>query len=995
MRNHRVRTFVVVVVGVLWSLLAFVAVPRASAQGAVAEVNGSAVDSSGAVLPGVTITLTEETTGLVRSVISNETGRYSVQALQPGRYTMRAELAGFQAQSLSGVTVNVGQALTLNFSLPLGTLQDQITVTGEAPLIEVTTTELGKNVSSTEIENLPMQGREQYALLQLVPGLTPSLTAGSFDGSVYNANGRDAGSNQFMLDGQSNKDDRTMALPQARVTVDSMAEFQVLTHEYGAEYGGSTGVIINAITKSGTNQFHGRTFYYYQDEKLNAQNYFLRGLDKPDNGSKQGGANIGGPIIRNKAFFFFNYERTVLNSAINVQFPQEAAPLATSYSTSYDVNLTNYFGRVDYQVTPSNLVNFRVVYGPNDGIGENAEIERTTRDGFRYERAPGELLWTSQWNWVIGNNKVNEFKVGSTREDLWIGDRRIFSPEFDSVPYDIETGAWPGLAFAGVTDPLDLGAAQQHPDFRAGSRVDQSGAKLAINSFSEQFTWTPSSHTLKAGFGFSDNQGTFIQAQNQVGTYTFNRNAAFDPANASTYPIRFQAALGNIRFPINDQRTYFFLADKWALNNKVTLNLGVRHDYSEMTPQKDAFQPRLGVVYAPDSRTAIRAAFGKFYEFASTAVQQNLLAGQVISTTTVFDTGQDLAADSGRIPSHVCLQPTGNAGMAVISPACREILLATRAGLEAGSFVNPEPLLAGNRKIGFLYQYNVGVERQIMTNMAVTVDFIQSYGRDQTNRIDINEPRLLANGTIGRPGPAVFDPDGTKIPAQARNTNFRRVLEYTTSPLFNNDYRAVEMSVDRRLANRWSGRASWTISRARDVSAAAVGNAAIVDRRVHDDLNPRLDYGLTSFNNTHAFTAGGNWQAWRGLGIGSTFRYYSGNPVNEIVGVDRNGDADANFDRPMAGRDDATLPIQSELDANGVAMRNALEGSNKMLLDLRVQYVHSLPAANTIGFFWEIYNATNRVNFDNPIGNRRSSDFLTSVVADDPRSMQVGLRYTF
>ena len=122
----------------------------------------------------------------------------------------------------------------------------------------MTTTELGKNVSATEIENLPMQGREQYALLQLVPGLTPSLTAGSFDGAVYNANGRDAGSNQFMLDGQSNKDDRTMALPQARVTVDSMAEFQVLTHEYGAEYGGSTGVIINAITKSGTNQFHGR-----------------------------------------------------------------------------------------------------------------------------------------------------------------------------------------------------------------------------------------------------------------------------------------------------------------------------------------------------------------------------------------------------------------------------------------------------------------------------------------------------------------------------------------------------------------------------------------------------------------------------------------------------------------------------------------------------------------------------------------------------------------
>ncbi len=143
---------------------------------------------------------------------------------------------------------------------------------------------------------------------------------------------------------------------------------------------------------------------------------------------------------------------------------------------------------------------------------------------------------------------------------------------------------WPGLSYAGVTDPLDLGAAQQHPDYRAGSRVDQSGAKLAINSFSEQFTYTPSNHTLKAGFGFSDNQGTFIQAQNQVGTYTFNRNEPFDPANAFTYPIRFQATLGNIRFPINDTRTYAFVSDKWAINNKVTLNLGIRHDYSDMTP---------------------------------------------------------------------------------------------------------------------------------------------------------------------------------------------------------------------------------------------------------------------------------------------------------------------------------------------------------------------------------------------------------------------------
>ena len=334
--------------------------------------------------------------------------------------------------------------------------------------------------------------------------------------------------------------------------------------------------------------------------------------------------------------------------------------------------------------------------------------------------------------------------------------------------------------------------------------------------------------------------------------------------------------------------------------------------------------------------------------------------------------------------------------MAAISPACRAMLVSARDRLSVGQFVNPEPVLPGNRRIWFLYQYNLGVERQIMANTAVTVDLILSQGLDQTNRLDINEPRLLANGVVGRPGVAVFDPDGTRIPTVARGATFRRVLEYTTSSVFDNDYRAIEMRVDRRLANRWSGRLGYTISRARDVNAAPANNASIVEKRVNDDLNPRLDYGLTNFNNTHSFTTGANWSAWRGLGLGGTFRYYSGNPVNETVGLDRNGDGDgANFDRPLRRRDDATLPIVSKLDANGTAIRNGIKGTDKMLMDLRLQYVHTIRSQQTMGVFWEIYNATNRVNLDNPVGNRRSATFLRSVVADDPRSMQLGFRLTF
>ena len=228
------------------------------------------------MLPGATVTATEESTGLVRTVVSNEVGRFVLPAVMPGRYRLSAELAGFQTQARTGITIGVGQDLTINFTLPVGSLSDQVTVTGESPLVEVTQTVIGANMSQTEIESLPLAGRQQYGLMQLVPGLTPSLNPGTFQGTQYAANGRDTGGNLFLLDGAFNNDDRSRSGggSQGQVTIDSTAEFQVLTHEYGVEYGGAAGVIVNAGSCSGTNEFHGSGFLYEHDRSLNATNYF-------------------------------------------------------------------------------------------------------------------------------------------------------------------------------------------------------------------------------------------------------------------------------------------------------------------------------------------------------------------------------------------------------------------------------------------------------------------------------------------------------------------------------------------------------------------------------------------------------------------------------------------------------------------------------------------------------------------------------------------------
>ena len=995
------RRFVFVAVVVLLSAVPafFLSAVTASGQGfATGEFNGSVIDESGGALPGVTLTVTSETTGLVRTVVSNETGRFALPAMLPGRYTMKAELTGFQTQSRTGILLGVGQAVTVGFKLPVGTLADQITVTGTSALIEITQTTIGTNVSAQDIDSLPMQGRQQMSLMQLVPGLVPNLTAGSFEGTNYSANGRETQSNLYLVDGVPNKDDRSAGFSQASVTPDSMAEFQVLTHDYGAEYGGASGMIVNAVTKSGSNQFHGRGFYYREDNKLNATNYFtkLRGEKDGESGSDSLGGNLGGPILKNKAFFFFNYERNWLKDALSLEFPREAAPLAVSFTDIYDVNLTNYFARVDYQLTPRNNLSFRIVASPNDGIGEVAEDEKSLRENFRYERSH-EQVTSGSWTATIGNRMLNEVKVSSTYEGLIQAARDLYNPEFNNNPFDISGREVPG--FRGL-NPIDFGSMQQHPDYRAGPRAANNAHFYNTINLNEQFTFTHSNHTLKFGFGASRNGGTSAlagtPAQGQIGTFDFLQNQPFDPANASTYPSRFRIRLGEMFNHIDDWRSLGYVADKWQATGKLTLNLGVRYDYQHAVPRtKDAFAPRFGVAYAVSDKMVVRGGVGKFYEFPANTFLNSIFAGQVIGQAFLFDTTEDDSATRGVRPAHPCLNPVGDGqGRAVISPTCRAELVAASDRLAAGRQFNRDPNLAGEPQLGYLWAFSAGVERQLLPNVALRVDYVGNLGRDQTGRIDINEGPLGANGRVTRLGVNAFDPTGTLVPAEARGTSFRRVLQYQTRPEFNSDYNSLETSVEKRMANRWSGRLSYTLGRARDVQAG-LGNAfALFERRVNDDRNPRADYGLSNFDNRHALTAGGNWDAWRGLGLGATFAYYSGNPASELVGVDVDGDQD-NRDRPVRGRDDKTLPIVSPLDASGVAIRNGIPGNDKMLLNLRLQYVLRQRAAHALGFYCEVYNVMNRVNFDNPVMDRRSPFFNTPVVADEARSTQLGLRYSF
>jgi len=558
---------------------------------------------------------------------------------------------------------------------------------------------------------------------------------------------------------------------------------------------------------------------------------------------------------------------------------------------------------------------------------------------------------------------------------------------------------WKFIGFHGV-DPFDVGSQNTHPDYIAGPRNNYAQDLIRDVTFDDTLTWIAGAHNLKAGVAWSRNaalpQGT---AANFIGLFTFPGDVPFNPAVPQTYPFRFGVSMGQFEFKQVDHRASGFVSDKWTVGKRLTLNVGARYDWQKATPEtKNAIGPRLGIAYDAfgDGKTVIRGGVGKVYQYQQLAILQTLLQRAVIAPTLAYDTTQ--VADprtTGTFPvgpdatATACLNPVAGktAGEAVISPACRAALNGLRNQVLAGGVINNTttgPIVDGDRRLGYTWAFSGGIKREIANNMAVSVDYVGNRGRDNTGVIDINEGPLGANGRVTRLGVAAFDPSGELVPAAARNTTFAQFNQEQTRELggaLNSDFNSLELELEKRMANRWSGRVSYTYARCYDVANIVV------------DSNPRLDYGRCDRDNTHAFATSANVDLTHGLGAGMVFRTYSGYPINETVGTDVNGDGTSN-DRPLKGANDLTMPILSPLDSRGYAIRNGINGERKTILDARFQYVQRVGRYQA-GFFLEVYNLTNHANFGNPTGARNSANFMKVIVADNPRTAQLGFRLLF
>ena len=965
--------------------LCLVAVPASAQQ--QGSISGRVVDASALGLPGATVTVTSQNTGFTRTVVTAETGGYAVPNLEPGIYTVLIELAGFSSVRRPDVQLTAGTALTFEFRMDIAAIEQEVVVTAEAPLIETTSNQLGGSLSSREIEEIPSNFRNFTALTQLVPGITPNPAASSFEGGQVVANGTPSQQNVYLIDGMYNNDDRLGGSQgtQVRVVLDNIDEYQVLSNQYSAEFGGGAGAIINMITRGGTNSFNGRAYTYFRDDRFNARGHFLpASAPKPDERTLQTGFALGGPVLRDRAHFYFTVERDHEDIAGQKRFPAAAAPLARDMVGTFSVRATNYFGRGDVQINPRNIFSVRWLLetAPTRGEGFNTNTE--TSDAQAWESDWDHLI-SGTYTAVVNDRATNVLRVGRISEELGTGAQAFFDGDVKQI------------GFAG-RDPLSIGQRNVHASYITGKGGEGLNTRIRTYVLDESFSYFApqlfgGEHNFKVGGGVSFNEmpprTTFSS-----GTFQFRGDAPYNPADPSTFPFQFNVTVGppsdwGYEVFSRDRRVYGFAEDKWRIVRNFTLNLGLRYDRQHQTPDGTLnFAPRLGFAWdvTGTGNTVMRGGIGKFYAYPPVVLDLTLQQNAIRTRFPSIAINESHPLASTVLHPDVISDSQGNPGVASLSPAGRAAINQLRDQILAGATFNPNPWLdSPDRKLPYTWSWSAGINHQFSANAAVAADYVANVSRDQLGVIDINE---AVSGI--RPGVDVIDPSGVLIPADARATRFARILQVQTSPAFDGNYKSLQLSALKRMANRWSGRVAYTLQESRYVG---LGNPDA--RRVWLDNDPRADYGRFTSDRRHVFAASGTVNLWQSLNVATVVSAISGAPVNETVGRDVNGDLDVT-DRPIRGIDDNVFPIRSALDSQGRAVINGLEGPGSFLVDVSFRY--SVPLANgleSVDLFYDIFNVLNRENLVAPTGNRASPTFMVPTAAQFPRQMQFGIRVRF
>ncbi|MFZ0750029.1 MAG: TonB-dependent receptor, partial [Pyrinomonadaceae bacterium] len=565
------RRFVFGFAAVVFTVLFFAS--AASAQVTTGNITGRVLDQNGAAVANATVTARHTGTGQTRSAQSNDEGVYTIAELQPGSYDITVEAANFSKAMVKGRELNVGATQTLNFDMKPGQITEVVDVTSDLLQIETTKSDLGGVVTPTQVENLPLLNRTFAALSVIMPEARP---VGNFDPTktrVGNVafNGGDGRQVDVNVDGGDNKDNVVGSLLQ-NFSYESIQEFQVLQHRWTAEQGRAVGGVVNVITKSGGNDFHGSFFANFRDESLRALDFFEKqrqaaspAFTKPTFSRQEIGGSLGGPIKRDKLFFFFALERfrerqnVPVSAAAALQIP--AIPgnsFVSEIPTPYNDTLLT--AKVDHNLTSNQRMFYRFSYQKNDSPNDQVANPATT--DLTGGNTDNNKLYSFVANHTatIGTTKVNSFS--------------FHFQDFNNAILGVTTN--PQLQFPGG---ITIGA---------NTNVPQATLERKFQ-FRDDFSWQAGNHSWKFGTNYIHTElgGFFFFGSKGYTIAWFDSPLTIQNNTNGLYPQGFATpgAVQNISFSdgegTHDQKIHqlaFYVQDDWKVTPRLTLNLGLRWD---------------------------------------------------------------------------------------------------------------------------------------------------------------------------------------------------------------------------------------------------------------------------------------------------------------------------------------------------------------------------------------------------------------------------------
>ena len=1034
-------------------------------QTTTAIISGTVVDETGGVLPGVEVSVTNVETGITRDSVSDDEGRYRVPQLPPGDYEVSGSLTGFQTIVRSGITLTVGRHAQVELALRVGEISERVTVTGEAALVETTTSAMSGLVDEQQIRDLPLNGRNFLQLTLLEPGVVHARSSSTNSavnggGLKMSIHGARMDYNSFVMDGTTIQSINQQAVGGASgdaMGVETIQEFQVLTSNFSAEFGGAGGGIINVVTKSGTNEVHGSVFHFHRNDNLDATNFFVnqRNQEKPEFKRNQFGFTLGGPLVADRTFLFGGYEglREGLGQSVTANVPTALArtgvlpsgtvtvdPVILPYLALYPAGngsfnadgFTRDFDSVGTRIAKSDFYNIRLDHNLTDA---SSIYGRYTIDDSKLTEVRPIPTWlpfntvraqyfTLEEKTIFSPTLLNVIRIGFNRTRVAYIQEPLDDRVFDPSLWYISNPNVPGLGGFNVGPLGSAGGAINRPKIRLNNNFQ----------YGDTVSYNRGDHSLKLGVDAQRVQTNEFDTFRGMGQFTFNSLEDF----LTNAPDSFIGVSDDSTYNRGYRQTQFalFAQDDFQLRSNITLNLGLRWEFITsptevngraahmnipildtttitgnplMILPKDNFAPRVGIAWDPfsDGKTSIRIGAGMFHQM----IYRNFFfSTRLLPPFTVTFTGEE--------PDLTFPHPLEG-----IDPST--------------ALQSVEPASYENNHLPYMVQYNLSIQRELLPGTVLMVGYVGSRGqhmgrfRDPNNAIPeicpcADDPGTPLDESTLAAGSKYFTSGLSR-----RNSRFGRIrfkpLEAASW------YNALQVKFTRRMSQGLNLQTSYTWSHSNDNgSGQLAGDFPNNNVLPQDPYDLTTEWGRSSFDLTQVLVINFNYDLPRLDLTGAGGKLLNGWQLSGILNVtdgvpftaENRGDRDRDRARsasrpnlvpgasnnPVLGGPDQYFDIRAfelqPIGTYGNVGKNTIIGPGLATFDFALKKQTALSEEADLEFRLELFNITNRANFPIPsgtiitgsgggTGNYRASGAEINRTNTPNRQIQLGLKISF